>query len=130
MDTTLSSQREPATAQDISEGRCELPQLTTAQQTALEWLVGGGNITEAAQVAGVARQTVSGWLNKDPDFRRAYQLWRQQALQAAQGKLTALAEIAVQTLAQSMGTKLDTRTAQFVVKQLGIGKEKPGSTIE
>ncbi len=124
MNTSLSN-REPETAQDNSPGRDEISHLTSAQQTALEWLVGGGTVSEAAQLAGVARQTVSNWLHHDVDFQNAYYIWRQQTLQLAQGKLTALAESAVQTLANAVNLRADTRTAQFVVKQLGIGKEKP-----
>lgn len=50
------------------------------QETALVSLAGGARIFEAAASAGVSRETVSRWLNHDPDFadelkRRREELW-------------------------------------------------------
>jgi len=55
--------------------------LTGSQEAALGALLGGSTVTEAAEAAGVSRQTASGWLNQDPDFaaelgNRRQELWR------------------------------------------------------
>jgi hypothetical protein len=45
-----------------------LQSISPAQSSALRFLVSGGSVTNAAQQAGVARETVSRWLHHDPVF--------------------------------------------------------------
>ena len=47
----------------------ETRRLTARQQTALTQLLMGATITEAAQAAGVTRQTVSEWCNHHGAFQ-------------------------------------------------------------
>lgn len=54
--------------------------LTPAQSAAVDHLATGSSVTDAAKAANVTRQTVSGWLNHDPNFqaalnRRRAELW-------------------------------------------------------
>ncbi len=42
--------------------------LTLAQQNAIDRLIAGGNDSEAAEAAGVTRQTVNTWRNHEPSF--------------------------------------------------------------
>src|SRR5437762_7586356 len=54
--------------------------LSEPQEKALEALLGGATVTEAAAAAGVTRQTVSGWQNQDAEFaaelqNRLAELW-------------------------------------------------------
>jgi hypothetical protein len=90
------------------------------QRLALEWLAGGGSVTEAGQYAGVCRQTVSHWLNHDADFRFAFMDLRTQARALNQARLEALAESALDTIAQSIRQKRDARVALVVLKGLGM----------
>jgi hypothetical protein len=70
------------------------PVTNTSCGNLLKWLTNGGPITEAAQFAGVARQTVSRWLKEDDDFRAIYDGWRDQIMTMTDGQLSALAESA------------------------------------
>src|SRR5215212_8253026 len=54
--------------------------LNDKQQQALEWLVGGGTITEAAELVGVSRRTVSRWVNHHHVFKCRYEDWQDQVL--------------------------------------------------
>lgn len=99
-------------------------ELSVSQQLALEWLTTGGSITEAAQVAGVCRQTVSDWLHNDPDFQAAYQNWRQQSLAIAQARMIAMSDAAVDNLAAAIRDKHDLRASEFLLKQLAAAGKK------
>ncbi len=92
--------------------------LSDPQIRALEWLTTGGSITEAAQFAGVARQTVTRWLKDDQDFKEIYDGWREQIMTMAEGQMFSLAEAATATIAGAIRDKRDVKAAQFVMKQL------------
>jgi predicted transcriptional regulator len=49
----------------------------------------GGSLGEAAQFAGVTRQTISRWLRTDADFRAVYEAWKQEVNQMLEGRLIA-----------------------------------------
>ncbi len=95
--------------------------LSTSQDVAIEWLAGGSSISDAAQAAGVCRQTVSTWLRNDPDFQAVLHSWREQTLALARDRLTAMTEAALDTLNQAVSAKHDVRAAQFVLRQMGVG---------
>jgi len=120
MDKTLSSHREPETAHSSSNRQVIL---SAPQQAALEWLTSGGSITEAAQLAGVCRQTVSEWLNGDTDFHAIYQAWRRQSLDLAEGRMIAITETAMDNIVCAVRDR-DLRLSQFVLKQLKVGVGK------
>jgi transposase len=92
--------------------------LSTDQEQALEWLIGGGSIAEAAQFAGVTRQTISRWMRTDPDFRAVYDAWKMESSQMLEGRLIAAGESAMENLLNAVRTKQDVRASQFVVKTL------------
>jgi hypothetical protein len=121
MNKTLSAPREPETAQSPVARQVIL---SVPQQQALEWLTSGGSVTEAAQVAGVCRQTVSKWLHDDPDFTAVYQAWRDQSLEIAQARLAAMTESALDNIAEAVHEKRDLRASLFVIRQLKVGSEK------
>jgi hypothetical protein len=99
--------------------------LSTQQDQALEWLMNGGSITEAAQFAGVARQTVSRWLHSDEDFRAVYDAWRDQVTNITEGQLMGLSEAAVSTLANAVRDRQNVKAAEFVIKHLATLKKHP-----
>ena len=74
--------------------------LTPQQQTAIERLLLGATITEAAQAAGVIRQTVSEWSNHHWPFQSELSERRAQALRDVQQRLEEAALMAVEVLAQ------------------------------
>jgi hypothetical protein len=90
------------------------------QRLAMEWLMGGGSITEAGQYAGVSRQTVSQWLNHDEDFRALFEQWQQQVREINHARLMALSEAALETVAVAVREKRDPKLAVAVLKGLGM----------
>ena len=94
--------------------------LAEPQRLALEWLMGGGSITEASQYAGVCRQTVSEWLNHDEDFRQVFEQWKQQVISMNQARLLALGENAMEAVAAAIRETRDVKVALVVLKSLGI----------
>jgi len=74
--------------------------LTPQQQTAIEYLLLGATITEAACAAGVTRQTVSEWSNHHPPFQAELARRRAEALRGVQQRLEEAALMAVEVLAQ------------------------------
>jgi hypothetical protein len=125
MDTTLTSQRPSTTPQASDTPASRQVMLSVPQDQALEWLMNGGSIGEAAQFAGVCRQTVSRWLSTDPDFRAVYDAWRQQVANITEGQLLGLSESAVSALANAIRNRQDIKAAEFVLKHLAtIAKKK------
>ena len=94
--------------------------LSQPQQLALEWLTTGGTLSEAAQFAGVCRQTVARWMREDPDFRAVYEAWREQVAEVTKGRLLALSQSAIDTLEYAVRDRRDVRAAQFVLKNTGM----------
>ena len=74
--------------------------LTPQQQRAIERLLLGATITEAAQPAGVSRQTVSEWSNHHWPFQSELSERRAQALRDVQQRPEEAAVMAVEVLAQ------------------------------
>ena len=74
--------------------------LSPQQQTALKQLLIGASITQAAQAAGVTRQTVSEWCNHHDGFRAELSARRASALKDAQQQLEEAALLAVEVLSE------------------------------
>jgi Helix-turn-helix domain len=96
--------------------------LTDKQQQAMEWLMGGGTITEAAELVGVTRRTLSRWVNDNPDFSQTYQRWQEQVRTSAEGRMVGLVENAVDNLIAAVRERGDVKASQFVLKLLGVGR--------
>jgi len=101
--------------------------LSTPQEQALEWLIGGGSIAEAAQVAGVTRQTISRWLHGDPDFRAVYDAWKLETSALLEGRLIAAGEAAMDNILSAVRANGDVRASQFVIRTLLSQKKSPGT---
>jgi hypothetical protein len=91
--------------------------LSTPQEQALEWLISGGSVAEAAEVVGVTRQTISRWLHHDPDFRAVYDAWKIESSQLLEGRLIAAGESAMDNILNAVRSH-DVRASQFVIKAL------------
>ena len=95
MDTTLLKRDETneldsktvvVVVKDGSGGQREV-KLSGKQRAALEWLMDDWNLTKAAEFAGVCRQTVSEWVNRDEDFMAVISAWRNEVRTVNQLKL-------------------------------------------
>ncbi len=77
------------------------PQLTPKQRKAVEALLTTGEVVDAAQAAGVSRDTLYRWL-KAPAFQLAVRQAEAQALDDLSRLLVRLGRTAVATLAKAM----------------------------
>jgi hypothetical protein len=75
------------------------PALTPQQELAVDLLAGGKTVTETATAVGVARQTVSEWLNRSAVFRAGLNGRRQELWVTNADRLRALLPEAVEALA-------------------------------
>ena len=74
--------------------------MTDQQRQAAEAIATGATTIEASQLAGVTRQTVSRWLNHDPEFQATVAELANAAVRATTAQLTGLADTAVRTLGE------------------------------
>jgi hypothetical protein len=75
--------------------------ITTQQEVAVEALASGANVTQAAEAAQVARQTVSGWLRQEA-FRTLLRERRELIWHDAVERLRALTGRALNVLEQAL----------------------------
>lgn len=74
--------------------------LSAQQDHALAALLGGATVTAAAEAAGVSRQTVSGWVNRDSAFVAELRNRAAELRTAAMARLEAAVPTALDTLAE------------------------------
>jgi len=94
--------------------------LTPKQRKAVEALLTTGDKSQAAELAGVKRQTVYKWL-KRPDFQQALRDAEAEALKSLSQALTRLGSKAADTLDKSMDAESETvrlRAADIVLGRL------------
>ena len=113
--------------------------LRPRQVAALEILVSGGNMTEAAKAAGISPRTLERWLTR-PEFSGALQAMQTTVLKSITSRLTGLAGKAVDTLAELLSGEgvLDAIKARVAVAALdsvmkwhqGMALEERLATIE
>jgi transposase-like protein len=99
--------------------------LSVQQQTAADLLALGNNVTRVAEQVGVARQTVSEWLNQNPAFEAAVNQRRQENWDNASNRLRSLLPNALDVLEQALkGGNI--KAAIEVLKAAGLhGLQKP-----
>jgi hypothetical protein len=104
--------------------------LPARQRTALIALAAGRGYTDAARAAGVSRQTLHTWRQKDARFAALLNACQNQLFASAQNRLIALTDDAVTTVGDAITTG-DVRTALELLRRLGvlaplqIGSEDP-----
>ena len=104
------------------------PALPAAQEIALQQLVSGNSILQAAQAARVDRRTVYRWIRSDPHFAAAYNAWQHEMLASGRTRLLAMTDLALDTV-QSAMLQGDARVAVQVAKATGaMDIPKPGTT--
>lgn len=72
------------------------------QRRAIEVLVTTGNVTAAAEAAGVTRQTVHRWLRDNDEFKRALALAERAALAKLNRNLLRLSDKAIKALEKAL----------------------------
>jgi len=106
-------------------------QLSQAQLTAIDLLVAGSSVTDAAEAVGVARQTASEWLNRDTDFTAALNVRRAEGFSGAADKLRGLLPKALDVLEaylESSAPQDKLRAALGVVRMANLNLADTGET--
>ena len=93
--------------------------LEPAQITAVEALLAGKTVTDAAAAAGVDRATVHRWLREDYPFQAAINAGRRELRDATYGRLERLAVKAADCLEKAIEGG-DVKAALEIVKGMGI----------
>ena len=101
------------------DGAAARPALTPQQELAVDLLAGGKTVTEAAAAVGVARQTVSEWLNRCAVFRAGLNGRRQELWVANTDRLRALLPEAVEALAAELRGGDRLKAAALVLRACG-----------
>jgi hypothetical protein len=120
----------------MSQNVTLLATISTTQALALEALLKGASITNAAKEAGVARETVSRWVHHDPDFSAELQNARAELALQTRCALEALGMRAVGVLVEAMQNQFmhpwRFRAACALLKLIGADKAQtmPSTTAE
>jgi phage terminase small subunit len=106
----------------MSVNKTNFAKLTPKQRKAIEALITSGDITQAAQTAGVARDTLYRWMRQE-DFQAALNAAEAEAIETLARKLVRLGEKAAHTLAEAMDsedatTSAKVRAADIVISRL------------
>ena len=101
-------------------------ELSTGQLNAIDRLVAGGTDSEAAEAAGVTRQTVNGWRNHHPYFRAELNRRRSELWGAAQDRLRDLLPRALDVLAEELEGENGYKVALQLLRITGLGDGRLG----
>lgn len=107
--------RRKATNPDTAESS-----LSPQQETAVDLLAVGRKVTDVAGEIGVARQTVSQWLNRDDEFRAALNVRRRELWQATSDRLRSLLRKALDAIEGRLDAEDGLAAAVHVLKAVGL----------
>jgi hypothetical protein len=106
-------------ALDVRVEKRGVRELREEQQRALELLVSGTSVAEAAQLVGIDRGTIFRWLKHDAAFVAAYNEWRETLRASCQARLMAMAERAAGAVEQAL-EKGDAKLGWAVLKEMKL----------
>jgi hypothetical protein len=93
--------------------------ISSVQRECLEFMQGGGSVTDAARFAGVGRSTVYRWMKNDSVFVAAMNEWQNEAEKNARSRLVAMTNRA--TMAVEMALSRDNPyIAMQLLRGLGV----------
>jgi alpha-beta hydrolase superfamily lysophospholipase len=105
-------------------------QLDPNQVEALDLLLAGSTVTEAAAALGVARETVSRWRNSDPAFMAAYNAALQSAYDATTARLLDARGKALERLAALVDSKDEATALKAAAALMRVDIERPKGNID
>lgn len=115
----MSDELEQGDGKPEAVGVEDLGELTSAQVRALQALLHGQTVREAAEAAGVTRQTVHRWKREDTGFQKALNRLRLRTQERVQDRLMRAAEFAAETVA-SAAEGGDVQAATKLLKGMGM----------
>ena len=105
-------------------------ELTADQAAALDLLLAGKTVTEAAAAVGAARETVSRWRNNDPTFQAAYNAALQSAYDATTARLLDARSRALDRLATLLDSEDEATALKAATALLRVGVERPRGQVD
>jgi hypothetical protein len=104
--------------------------LTTAQQRALDLLAAGATVKEAAEGAGVSRQTCSAWLNHNPWFQAGLAQRREELWSGAKDRLRSMLPAALDAVERKLESEDEDsyKAGLSLLKLIGMGDAHLGNT--
>jgi hypothetical protein len=105
-------------------------ELSPQQQRAIDLIVGGKSLTEAARVLDLSRQTLSEWANQHHGFRAVLNQRRQEVWSGAGDQLRSMLPAALAAVGEELQGPNKLRAAQVVLRACGMAEMGPpaGST--
>ena len=104
--------------------------LEADQVAALDLLLAGKSLTEAAAAVGVARETVSRWRNNDPTFQAAYNAALQSAHDVTTVRLLDARARAVERLAALVNSKDEATALKAAAALLLVDIPRPTGNVD
>ena len=105
-------------------------ELGADQLAALDLLLAGKTVTEAAAAVGVARETVSRWRNKDAAFLAAYNAALQSAYDAGLARLLEARGKALDRLATLLDSKDEATALKAAAVLLRVTITRPTGRVD
>ena len=102
-------------------------ELSQPRRQALEALLAGANVTQAAEVAGVARETVSEWLNHNEAFQAALAQAQAELWEQSRNAARSLVPKALRVLSSAMDSRRPAtrlRAAATLLRVVGLGRDQ------
>lgn len=100
-------------------------ELEPKQLEALDLLLSGATVTDAAAALDVARETVSRWRTQDPAFLAAYNAALQSAYDATTARLLDARGRALERLAALVDSKDEATALKAAAALLRVGVDRP-----
>lgn len=104
--------------------------LTPQQRHALDLLVAGKTVTEAAREAGVARETVSRWRHQDPEFKAEFFIAMRSISEANQKKRLDAQTKAIDRLLEIADSDDDMVALKACSVLLKLGAHLPDGSVD
>jgi hypothetical protein len=104
--------------QDASLVPMVVTAITPLQQTYIEHLLSGKNITEAALASGISQRTAARWLALGHPVHVEYEKQRLQVLAEFRSRMSTLTGMAIDTLQAALSSEVDLKTRIDVAKFL------------
>jgi phage terminase small subunit len=93
--------------------------ISPVQRQCMEYMQGGGSVTDAARFAGVSRSTVYRWMKNDPVFVAAMNEWKNEAVENARSRLVAMTNRAAMAVDLAL-SRDNPHIAMQLLKGLGV----------
>lgn len=94
-------------------------EISAPQRRAIEAMLPGKSLTDAAKAAGVNRSTLWRWLNKDAEFQSALNSYKREAFDQLSMRTTALASLAISAVESALRAG-DEKAGIAVLRGLGF----------